>query len=60
MADPGCHNCRFWAGRRDGDAHSCLRYPPQMAAGEAFWPQTRPTDWCGEHREKHTEEASDK
>ena len=57
--DASCKRCRFWEfPLRFSVEHmgTCRRFPPTISVsthasgrpGEAFWPETRDTDWCGE------------
>lgn len=45
---PTCETCWFWR------AGFCCRFPPapetQPPFRFAIFPETKPDDWCGEHR----------
>ena len=56
---PRCNTCRHWSATRDDytGMSECRRYPPTQSkphhrGGDIpLWPQTRPSDYCGEHSE---------
>ena len=51
-----CRHCEFWNGDREdqrGGQGDCRRNAPTMppaGMGGDYWPQTWPTDWCGEFK----------
>ena len=57
-ADTGrrCRTCRHWLETRSDTRGECRAQPPQIAPRHqgfehaSVWPETRPDDWCGEHR----------
>jgi hypothetical protein len=66
--DPACQGCRFWQSENGemGDCRRHAPRPimdaqlpraevpegGEEAAGEAFWPITFASDWCGEFKER--------
>ena len=49
MEPQQCSNCRFYTAL-DDNAGLCRRHPPQGVIGPANrFPETLPTDWCGEY-----------
>ena len=57
-----CYECLYWeefcfCGKEEYDEDGnqiytqghCCRYPPRIIDGESRYPETRNTDFCGEH-----------
>lgn len=42
---PTCKSCIYW------DGGYCRKQSPKQKDGEAAWPYSQPTDWCGEHQD---------
>jgi len=42
---PTCKSCIYW------DGGYCRSQSPKQKDGEAAWPYSQPTDWCGEHQD---------
>lgn len=52
MEPQQCGNCRFYQDRNDGtDTGVCRRHTPvgRLADVHYRFPETTPTDWCGEY-----------
>ena len=49
-----CSSCRFWDCAADGVRGLCRRRSPRQDddVGQAVWPLTHATDWCGQHEMK--------
>jgi hypothetical protein len=53
-----CATCAYWVAPDPGGATGlCRRFPPVPDANGnikplAYWPRSKPTDWCGEHKER--------
>ncbi len=48
---PACKSCRFWHSLAPRKAGECRLLGPQRDLDNP-WPITKPTEWCGEHKER--------
>ena len=54
-----CKTCAYWAENphrgmltvsEELITGECLRYPPSTNGHDTFFPTTKSSDWCGEHK----------
>ena len=54
MEESACSNCFY--GERNGTLVKCKRFPPIGSENTKtpidYQPNTKATDWCGEHKDK--------